>query len=66
MNAFPLNYVRLAYAIRMIPEARDRYQYLWPWKTTYLHQHCERLLSAEKTEAEHGSMKRAHIDAECV
>ena len=66
MNAFPLNYVRLAYAIHMIPEARDRYQSLWPWKTTYLHQHCEHLLSAEKTGAEHGLMKRSYIDAGCV
>lgn len=66
MNAFPSNYVRLAYAIHMIPEARDRYQSLWPWTIIYLHQHCEYLSSAERTEAEHGLMKRSHIDAVCV
>lgn len=66
MNVFPSNYVRLAYAIHMIPEARDRDQSLWPWKITYLQLHCEHLLSAGKTEAEHGLMKRSHIDAVCL
>lgn len=65
-NAFPSNYVRLAYAIHMIPQARDRYQSLWPWKIIYLHRHCEHLLSADDTEAERGLVKRSHIDAVCV
>lgn len=66
MNAFLSNYVRLAYAIHMIPQARDRYQCLWPWKITYLHRHCEHLLTADNTEAEHELVNRSHIDAVCV